>query len=156
MYLPATAGSSGPHSRAGQHHGEGFVAEHGDDEIAAAVVVVCTLGTPARAHELAQNLGPGPYEPILTTVGSKRVIAFYEPDNGRCAVHAVVFDKTDAYTGMTTAARVRVSLNPREMVHIDSADNESVKSLNLQCGKNAEKLTNQPPSQPIKASASGF
>ena len=114
--------------------------------------------------------GPvGPHEPILTDVGSERVIAFYEPDNGRCAVHAVVYDKTDAYTGMTTAARVRVSLSPREMVHIDSADNESVKSLNLQCGKNAEKLTIidtdslvasgitiQPPSQPIKASASGF
>jgi len=55
------------------------------------------------------------------------------------------------------------------MVHIDSADNESVKSLNLQCGKDAEKLTIidtdssvasgitiQPPGQPIKASASGF
>ena len=107
--------------------------------------------------------------PILTEVGSERVIAFYEPDNGRCAVHAVVFDKTDAYTGMTTAARVRVSLNPREMVHIDSADNESVKSLNLQCGENAETLTIidtdslvassitiQSPAQPIKASASGF
>jgi hypothetical protein len=50
----------------------------------------------------------------------ERVIAFYEPDNGRCAVNAVVYDKTDAYTGMTTAARVRVSLNPRQMVHIDS------------------------------------
>ena len=137
---------------------------------AAGVVVVCTLGTPARADELAQNLGPvGPHEAILTEVGSERVIAFYEPDNGRCAVHAVVFDKTDAYTGMTTAARVRVSLNPREMVHIDSADNESVKSLNLQCGENAEKLTIidtdslvasgitiQSPAQPIKASASGF
>jgi hypothetical protein len=136
----------------------------------AGVVVVCTLGTPARADELAQNLGPvGPHEPILTEVGSERVIAFYEPDNGRCAVHAVVFDKTDAYTGMTTAARVRVSLNPREIVHIDSADNESVKSLNLQCGENAEKLTIidteslvasgitiQSPAQPIKASASGF
>ena len=137
---------------------------------AAGVVVVCTLGTPARADELVQNLGPvGPHEPILTEVGSQRVIAFYEPDNGRCAVHAVVYDKTDAYTGLTTAARVRVSLNPREIVHIDSADNESVKSLNLQCGENAEKLaiidldsavasgiTIQPPGQPIKASASGF
>jgi hypothetical protein len=137
---------------------------------AAGVVVVCTLGTPARADELVQNLGPvGPNDPILTEVGSQRVIAFYEPDNGRCAVHAVVYDKTDAYTGMTTAARVRVSLNPREIVHIDSADSESVKSLNLQCGKNAEKLTIidtdssvvsgitiQPPGQPIKASASGF
>ena len=108
---------------------------------AAGVVVVCTLGTPARADELAQNLGPvGAHEAILTEVGSERVIAFYEPDNGRCAVHAVVFDKTDAYTGMTTAARVRVSLNPREMVHIDSADNESVKSLTLKCGDEAETL----------------
>ena len=77
------------------------------------LVVLGTLGTPARADELAQNLGPvGPHEPILTEVGSERVIAFYEPDNGRCAVNAVVFDKTDAYTGMTTAARVRVSLDP--------------------------------------------
>ena len=137
---------------------------------AAGSVVACMLGTPAQADELAQNLGPvGPHEPILTEVGSERVMAFYEPDNGRCAVHAVVFDKTDAYTGMTTAARVRVSLNPREMVHIDSADNKSVKSLSLQCGENAEKLTIidtdslvasgitiQSPSQPIKASASGF
>ena len=139
-------------------------------KFAAAGVVVCTLGSPALADELVQNLGPvGPHEAILTEVGSERVIAFYEPDNGRCAVHAVVFDKTDAYTGMTTAARVRVSLNPREIVHIDSADNESVKSLNLQCGKNAEKLTIidtdssvassnsiQQPSQPLKASTSGL
>jgi hypothetical protein len=134
------------------------------------LVVLCTLGTLARADELAQNLGPvGPHEPILTEVGSQRVIAFYEPDNGRCAVHAVVFAKTDAYTGMTTAARVRVGLNPLDMVHIDSTDNGSLKSLNLQCGKDAEKLTIidtdssvvsgitiQPPGQPIKASASGF
>ena len=139
-------------------------------KFAAAGVVLCTLGTPARADELAQNLGPvGPHEPILTEVGSQRVIAFYEPDNGRCAVHAVVFDKTDAYTGMTTAARVRVGLNPLDMVHIDSTDNGSLKSLNLQCGKDAEKLTIidtdssvvsgitiQPPGQPIKANASGF
>ena len=108
---------------------------------AGALLALSVSGTPARADELVQNLGPvGPHEAILTEVGSERVIAFYEPDNGRCAVHAVVFDKTDAYTGGTTAARVRVSLNPREIVHIDSADNESVKSLNLQCGDDAESL----------------
>ena len=84
------------------------------------LVVLSTLGT--RADELAQSLGPvGPHEAILTEVGSERVIAFYEPDNGRCAVHAVVFDKTDAHTGMTTAARVRISLEPSRIVHIDSA-----------------------------------
>ena len=137
---------------------------------ASAIVALTAVSSPARADELVQNLGPvGPHEPILATFGNKRAIAFYEPDNGRCAVNAVVYDKTDADTGMTTSARVRVSLNSREIVHIDSADNESVKSLNLQCGKNAEKLTIidtdslvasgitiQPPSQPIKAGASGF
>src|SRR5262245_11952043 len=137
---------------------------------AAGGFVVCTLAIPARAEEMVQNLGPvGPHEAILTEVGSERVIAFYEPENGRCAVHTVVFDKTDADTGKTTAARVRVSLNPREIVHIDSADNESVKSLNLQCGNNAEMLTiidtdglvasgiTIPQSvEPVKAGASGF
>jgi hypothetical protein len=105
---------------------------------AGALIALTAVGPPARADELTQNLGPvGPHEPILTTVGNKRVIAFYEPDNGHCAVNAVIYDKTDAYTGMTTAARVRVSLYPRELVHIDSTDNES---LNLQCGDNAENL----------------
>ena len=102
------------------------------------LLALTVSGTPARADEMAQNLGPvGPHEPILTTVGNKRVIAFYEPDNGHCAVNAVVYDKTDAYTGMTTAARVRVSLNPSQTTSIDSVDN---KSLTLKCGDEAETL----------------
>ena len=126
-----------------------------------------SFSIPARAGELVENSGPvGPHVAILTTVGSKRVIAFYEPDNGRCAVHAVVYEMADAYTGATTAARVRISLNPREMVHIDSADN---KSLNLQCGSNAQTLsavdddelvafgiTIQQSEQFMRANASGF
>jgi hypothetical protein len=40
-------------------------------------------------------------------------------------------------TGMTTAARVRVNLSPREIVHIDSTDN---KTITLQCGDYAETL----------------
>ena len=62
--------------------------------------------------------------------GSKRAIAFYETDNGRCAVNAVVYEKTDAETGLTTATRVRVSLDPLAIVHIDSSDNET---MSLQC-----------------------
>jgi hypothetical protein len=101
---------------------------------AGALVALTAASTPARSDELLANLGPvGPHEPILTTVGSKRVIAFYEPDSGHCAVNAVVWDNTDA----DTAARVRVSLNPRQMVQIDSPEN---KSLNLQCGDSAESL----------------
>ena len=103
---------------------------------AGALVALTAASTPARADELAQNLGPvGPHEPILTTVGSKRIIAFYMPDGGHCAVNAVVWDSTDA--DADSAARVRVSLSPRQMVHIDSAEN---KSLNLQCGDNAATL----------------
>jgi hypothetical protein len=103
-----------------------------------ALVVLGGYGLSARADELAQNLGPvGPHEPILTTFGNKRVIAFYEPDNGRCLVNAVVWDKTDMDTGMTTAARVRVKLNPREIVHIDSTDN---KTITLECGDYGDTL----------------
>jgi hypothetical protein len=74
----------------------------------------------------------------------------------------VVYDKTDADTGMTTAARVRVSLDPRQIVHIDSTDN---KSINLQCGDRAETLSLidngelvafDPQRSPMRASASGF
>jgi hypothetical protein len=46
---------------------------------AGALLALTVSGTPARADEMFQNLGPvGPHEPILTTVGNKRVIAFYE------------------------------------------------------------------------------
>jgi hypothetical protein len=132
---------------------------------AGAFVTLTAVDLPARADELVQHLGPvGPHEPILTTFGNKRVIAFYEPDNGRCAVNAVVYDKTDAETGMTTAARVRVSLNPHQEVHIDSTDN---KSINLQCGDRADMLAlvdsgelvasdAQQVNPPMRASASGF
>jgi hypothetical protein len=100
------------------------------------LVVLGGYSLPARADELAQNLGPvGPNEPILTTVGSKRVIAFYEADGGHCGMNIVVWDRTDASGG--SAARVRVTLDPRQMVHIDSAEN---KSLNLQCGDTADTL----------------
>jgi hypothetical protein len=43
---------------------------------AAGALALTVANVPAFADELTQNLGPvGPNEPILTTVGSKRVIA---------------------------------------------------------------------------------
>jgi len=103
---------------------------------AAGAFVGLSASLPARAEELAQNLGPvGPHEPILSSVGSKRVIAFYEPGGGRCSINIVVWDRADETGG--SAARVRVSLNPRQMVHIDSAES---KSINLQCGDYAKTL----------------
>ncbi|MGB2932446.1 MAG: hypothetical protein WBE08_09160 [Methyloceanibacter sp.] len=102
---------------------------------AGVLVALTAANSPARSEELLSSLGPvGPHEPILTTVGNKRVIAFYVRDGGHCAVNAVVWGMNPEGD---SAARVRVSLNPRQIVHIDSADN---KTLNLQCGDRAETL----------------
>jgi hypothetical protein len=106
--------------------------------VAGAIIALTAVGPPARADEMVQDLGPvGPNQTILATFGNKRAIAFYEADNGGCVVSAVVYNKTDAETGQDTAARVRVRLNPREMVHIDSTDNQT---LHLECGDYAKTL----------------
>jgi len=103
--------------------------------VAGTFVIAGALSLPVRAEELPQNLGPvGPREPILATVGNKRVIAFYTPDGGHCDIHIVVWDPTDAKASSTI--RVRMKLYPRQIVNVHTAE-----SLGLQCGDNAEKLT---------------
>ena len=103
---------------------------------AAGALLALTAATPALADELTQNLGPvGPHEPMITTVGSNRVIAFYVPGNGGCNVQAVIWNGDD--TDANTAAGIRVSLNPGQTTSIDSVEN---KSLTLKCGDDAETL----------------
>src|SRR5262245_14330022 len=76
--------------------------------MACAFVVLTTVSTVARAGNQAQNLEPvGPHEAILTTVGSKQVIAFYEPGSGQCALHAVIWNNANADDDVS-AARVRI------------------------------------------------
>lgn len=127
---------------------------------AGAFGALSVASTPASADEMVQNLGPvGPHQGLLATIGSMRVIAFFEPGSGRCAVNAVVWDNLGADPGKS-AKRVRVSIEPGQIVHIDTAEQES---LNLQCGSNAATLaiidtdslsasgiTAQPPGQPVK------
>jgi hypothetical protein len=103
---------------------------------AGALVALTAASTPARADELIQNLGPvGPHQPMIATVGSKRVIAFFVPGNGQCNVQAVIWNADDMEA--KSAGGVRVSLNPGQTASIDSAEN---KSLTLQCGDYAETL----------------
>ena len=103
---------------------------------AGTIVALTAASIPTGADELAQNLGPvGPREPILAWVGSKRVIAFYEPNSGSCAVHLVVWNPADVNAEST--AGFKATLNPRQMARIDTAEK---KSLYLQCGDNAESL----------------
>jgi hypothetical protein len=102
--------------------------------VAGALVALTATSIPARSDEMTINLGPvGPHQPILASVGGKRVVAFYTPDGGNCAVQAVVWQDENG----DEATRVRVSLNPHQIVHIDSVEQ---KTLNLQCGDHAEML----------------
>ena len=104
--------------------------------MASALVALTAVGSSARAEELPQNLGPvGPHEPILTTVGNKRVLAFFEPESGNCAFQAVIWNTAD--DNADTASRVRTNLNAGQLVIIDTPDN---KTLKLQCGDKAERL----------------
>ncbi len=99
-------------------------------------LVVGGVGLAARGEDRVEHRGPvGPHEPILTTFGSKGVIAFYEPDGSHCGLYAVVYNLSDE--SGASAARFRISMNARQVVNIDSPDNTS---LSLQCGDYAETL----------------
>src|SRR5262249_30717230 len=82
------------------------------------------------ANEMIQQSGPvGPHEPILVTVAQKHVIAFFVPGNGQCNVQAVIWNADDPEA--KSAARVRVSLNPRQTTFIDTSATET---FTLKCG----------------------
>ena len=132
---------------------------------AAGAFFALTAFTPARAEEPPQNLGPvGPNEPILTDVGAKRVLAWYKPEGGGCAVNAVVWNRADIEG--TSTAGILIRLSPGQVVHFDSAYN--VKSLNFQCAAddaaNLSIVDNEElvafdmkrTNQPVRATASGF
>lgn len=103
---------------------------------ASALVALTAASAPTRSDERPVRLGPvGPMEPILTTVGKENVIAFYRPDSGDCNLYVVLSDRRDA-SGDSTA-QVRISLSPRQIVHLDTPDNDTLK---LKCADDAESL----------------
>jgi len=115
---------------------------------ATTIVVLGGFSLTAYA-EPPQQLGPvGPNDTIFTTVGSKGVFAFYEPDGTRCGLHVVVYSRADE--SGASAAGFRVSMNARQIVSIDSPDHET---LNLQCGDYAETLRIVDPSTLVAAGA---
>ena len=104
---------------------------------AGALAALTVAGVPARADQPLINLGPvGPYEPILVTVGTQRVIAFYVPERGACSVNAVVWKDGDP-DAPYASARVRISLKPGQMVQLDGAQRQS---MSLLCGADASTL----------------
>jgi hypothetical protein len=103
---------------------------------ASALVALTAASAPTRSDERPVQLAPvGAMEPIMTTVGNKNVIAFYRPSSGDCNLYVVLSDRQDA--SGDSAAQVRISLSPGQIVHVDTSDNDM---LNLKCADSAESL----------------
>src|SRR5262245_21248654 len=103
--------------------------------LAAVVVALTAVSTPASASEMVQSLGPvAAHEPLLVTVVDKHVIAVFAPGEGQCNVQTVIWS---AKGDRANSARIQVSLNPGQTASIDGSATES---LTLQCGDNAGTL----------------
>ena len=119
---------------------------------AGALIALAVTGVPARADQSLTNLGPvGPSEPILVTIGTQRVVAFYTPDRGLCAVNAVVWKDADP-DAPYSSARVRISLKPGQMVQLDGGQRQS---MSLLCGADASTLAVAAPAELILTSTPG-
>ena len=104
------------------------------------------------AEAPAQNLGPvGPAEPILVTAGTQRVIAYFAPERGGCAVNAVTWKDAEA-SAPYASTRVRVSLKPGQLLALDGAQRQS---MSLLCGADASTLAVVAPAELIFTGSSG-
>lgn len=114
------------------------------------ISVALAAALPASAEQPRANLGPvGPHEPILTMIGTQRVIAYYEAERGQCAVNAVVWRDSDP-DAPYASTRVRIDLKPGEMFRLDAAGKQS---MNLLCGVDASTLAVVAPPDLIRTGA---
>ena len=111
-----------------------------------ALLALIAIPATARADTPLTNLGPvGPNEPILVSMGTQRVIAFYAPERGACAVSAVVWKDADPEAAYSSA-RVRVSLKPGQMFQLDGSQRQS---MGLVCGADGASLAAVAPAELI-------
>ena len=103
--------------------------------LALALTAVAAPGL--AAEQPAHNFGPvGPREPILVTAGTQRVVAYFIPERGGCAVSAVTWKDGDA-SAPYASARVRISLKPGQTLSLDGAQRQS---MGLLCEADASTL----------------
>ena len=111
--------------------------------------LVLAVASTASASDYVTNLGPvGANEPILAAFGGQRVIAFFVPERGSCAVNTIMWQDEGA-DAPYTASRVRLSLRPGQMVRFDN----TYMSMNLLCGADAATLAVVAPPELLTRSA---
>ena len=116
--------------------------------LALTAVAAPVLAADAPTH----NFGPvGPREPIVVTAGTQRVVAYFVPDRGECAVSAVTW-KDGAADAPYASARVRVSLKPGQMLALEGAQRQS---MSLLCGADAATLAVVAPADMILTGTTG-
>jgi hypothetical protein len=109
------------------------------------LVLACGLALAATSPAIAQDkvidrLGPVEVnEPVLSNYGPNALLAFYNLDDGKCAVQVLTWQRVD--TEAIGASRSRVTLNPEQRMNIESVAD----SLTLQCGKDASSIMLIPP-----------
>ncbi len=108
---------------------------------AAAVAASLYASGPAMSGGLPpQKEGDALYQPIQSisyTLGSKAISGYFVERNSVCLVTLMVIEKSDPDLPSTTAARVRLMLDPGQVAGVDS---EEGRSLNLTCGDGAATL----------------
>ena len=113
---------------------------------AGALATLAAAGAPAHADYPLTNLGPvGPHEPILVKIGNQHIIAFFIRKRGECGVSAVTWKDADA-NAPYASVRVRVSLKPGQLVHLDGSQRQS---MGLLCGADASSLVVTAPAELI-------
>ena len=94
---------------------------------AGALVALAFVNTPVAAGGADAKMRPaGPHEPILASVGVRRVVASFATDFGHCAVNASVWDSIEAQADSAIAHQRQP--DPGQLLHIDSLEAET-KSL---------------------------
>jgi hypothetical protein len=78
-------------------------------------------------------------EPVLGNIGENALIAFFEKEDGKCAVNIVTWFRSD--TEAKSASRTLVSLNPEQKMYLQSMN----ENLALQCGQDASSIMLIPP-----------
>jgi hypothetical protein len=107
------------------------------------LVLACGLvfaATSPSQGKIIERFGPVEVnEPVLGNFGPNALIAFYNLEDGKCAVQVLTWQRAD--TEAIGASRSRLSLSTEQKMNIDS----TADSLTLQCGKDASSIMLIPP-----------
>jgi hypothetical protein len=104
---------------------------------AALAANLCSSGQAVSGEPVEGNAIYRPIQSISYTFGSKIASGYFVQQNSVCRVTLMIAEKIDPGLPSPTAARVRVMLDPGQVVGFDSDEG---RSISLTCGEDAATL----------------